>query len=107
MSLKTTFRWMILLLLFLVFATQGVCQETPSQMIIENNSFGVITDKNKPLVVFIQNNEGAAKYKVVFKEIVLGEGSLDLSGIAKRIQFGETQITIQRIAGNDFQVSLK
>ena len=82
-------------------------QEPPAEFNIENNSFGVIKDKSEQLVMFIQNNEAQAIYKIVFNEIVLGEGSIDVRGKQKVIPFGDIKITILAVAGNELKISIK
>ena len=65
---------------------------------IENNSFGVIresqTDSAQNLILYIQNENCIAKYRVMVNEIVLGKGELNVQVLKKYIPFGNQDLEI-------------
>ncbi len=101
------FKTIIALTVLLTFFGHAYCQKDMSSIIIENNSFGVIRDKSQELILFVYNADCIGKYKVVHKEIVLGEGSIDLSSLTKSINLGDTKIHFLCVAGKDLKVSIK
>ena len=107
MSRIDLFKSIITLIILLSFFGHGYCQEDKTSLLIENNSFGVIRDKSQELILFVQNTDCVGKYKVVHKEIVLGEGTVDLSSLTKSIHLGDSEIRFLCVAGNDLKVSIK
>jgi len=95
------------LFILLSFFGYGYCQEDKTEIVIENNSFGVIRDKSQELILFVLNTDCIANYKVVHKEIVLGEGTIDLSSLTKSINLGDTRIKFLCVAGKELNVSIK
>jgi hypothetical protein len=74
---------------------------------VVDDSFGVIRDKSQELILYVQNTDCVGKYKVVHKEIVLGEGTIDLNSLINTIQLGDSKIEFLCVAGKDLKVSIK
>jgi len=59
---------------------------------IENNSFGVIresqADITSGLILFIQNRNCIANYRVSIDEVILGEGEVNVKVVKRYIPFG-------------------
>ena len=100
-------KFIMSLFILLSFFGHGYCQEDRTDFVIENNSFGVIRDKSQELILFVHNTDCIAKYKAVHKEIVLGEGTIDLSSLTKSINLGDTKIKFLCVAGKELNVSIR
>ncbi len=107
MSRIDQFKSIITLTILLSFLGHAYCQGETSGLIIENNSFGVIRDKSQELILFVHNTDCVGKYKVVHKEIVLGEGTIDLNSLINSIQLGDSKIKFLCVAGKDLKVSIE
>lgn len=81
----------LLLLMSLPVIADGVIK-------IENNSFGVVRENhdnnNGGLILFVNNNNCVSMYRVAMKELILGEGEMDVKGFKKYIQFGNEVLEI-------------